>query len=92
MTQIDERNTISEYDEIRNGVQQRMTGFKNTLKGDAVLAAKVIVDVATLNEGDAGKRLPLYLPLGETAVQAIKKKTDLILRTAEIWREACKGL
>jgi hypothetical protein len=90
--EIDESNPIADYNEIRETTKARMKGFKDTLRGDAPTAARVMIEVASMREGDDGKKWPLYLPLGDAAVQAIKNKTSMILGVAEEWKEVVKEL
>lgn len=89
---VDENNKIADYDSMRERGKQFMETFRKNLRGDPAKAMSVILDVVRGEGVAAGKRWPLYLPLGKEALKAIESKSSLILDSIEDWRDCVNSL
>ena len=72
---------IDDYASSVGTMEQRMASLHGTQPGDPLLAARVMVDVAELEEP------PLRLPLGRYAHQRLQQKIEWLQRDAAVLRE-----
>lgn len=86
-----EGNPIPDYDEYRKKVKQMYESIPGTQPGDPEKAMEILVDVVR-GEGVAeGKSLPLYLPLGPDAEEAIRGKTIVMNEVLEEWKDVIRS-
>ena len=84
-TSHDRVRSIEEYDPVRNYLLEYIRTHHLSERGDPRKAAAVVVD-AVHGDGDAqGKTLPLRLPLGPDAVDAVKNTCALNMTACEEW-------
>jgi hypothetical protein len=85
-------NPISAYDELRTVTMQRFGSVAGTQKGDPDKAMAAVVDVVK-GEGKAkGRPWPLYLALGVDADEAIRQRSNKLLRHADEWSDVIKAV
>ncbi|KAJ7054123.1 hypothetical protein C8F01DRAFT_1221463 [Mycena amicta] len=77
-------NRIADYDQVRAGSQEWYTRMHKVIKGDPVKAMEAVADV--------GRAWPLYLALGDLAVQGIADKCSTMLQVIEEWKDVSTGL
>ncbi|KAF7324617.1 NAD(P)-binding protein [Mycena kentingensis (nom. inval.)] len=89
---LNPRDLISDYDETRATSQEWYERMHRVIKGDPHKGMEAVVDVVR-GEGQAADRSwPLYLPLGDLAVQGIEEKCKQMLKVVEDWRDVSTGL
>ncbi|KAJ7489330.1 hypothetical protein FB451DRAFT_1362242 [Mycena latifolia] len=85
-------NKIPDYDEAREKYSQWYSTVNGLVKGDPVKAMEVLTDVVRGEGGAAGRPWPLYLFLGDVAVQGIADKCHRILKVIDDWKDVSTGL
>ncbi|KAI0370600.1 NAD-P-binding protein [Pilatotrama ljubarskyi] len=83
-----EDNRIADYDHTLADAKRGMAGAAEHFRGDPVKAMELLVDVVRGEGKAAGKAWPLYLPMGELADAAIRRKTGVMLEVLDQWRDA----
>ncbi|KAI0355905.1 NAD-P-binding protein [Trametes cingulata] len=83
-----EENRIADYDIMLAEAKEKMVSAAEHFRGDPRKAMELLVDVVR-GEGKAkGKSWPLYLPMGELADAAIRKKTGIMIEVLDEWKDA----
>lgn len=83
---------IPEYDLMRKKCLEGVDALHGNQPGDPVKAVELVVDVVR-EEGKAkGRKFPRYLPLGTNAGQAIREKTEMMLKVLDEWEDVIGDL
>ncbi|KAJ7705431.1 hypothetical protein B0H17DRAFT_1037936 [Mycena rosella] len=85
-------NKIADYDGMREKNMQWYSTVNGMIKGDPAKAMEVLTDVVRGEGGAVGRPWPLYLFLGDVAVQGIAEKCYRILKVIDDWKEVSTGL
>jgi len=88
----DDRNHISDYDELRNRARAVFAAVPGNERGSPDKAMTAVADVVR-GEGVAkGRPWPKYLLLGDDADMAVRTKCNLMLGVLEEWKDVTKGV
>ncbi|THH33324.1 hypothetical protein EUX98_g847 [Antrodiella citrinella] len=82
-TPVYEDNKISDYDEQRKTAKHRIEVIEP--KNDPAKGMEILADVVRGEGKAAGKKWPLYLPLGPEAEQGIREKMKLLQDVLDEW-------
>jgi hypothetical protein len=83
---------IADYDQTAGATIAFLASRDGKQAGDPAKGAQRIVDVLTLSGSAAGrKEIPTRLALGHDAYEAIKAKTESLLKELEEWKELSLG-
>ncbi|KAI0676307.1 NAD-P-binding protein [Trametes maxima] len=87
-----EDNRIADYDALLEAAKQGLATAGANFRGDPAKAMELLVDVVRGEGRAAGKAWPLYLPMGELAVNAIRGKATKMLEVVEEWQDVIGDL
>ncbi|KAJ7621262.1 hypothetical protein FB45DRAFT_928816 [Roridomyces roridus] len=85
-------NKIPDYDADREKYIKWFETIDGFIKGDPVKAMEVLTDVVRGEGKAAGRPWPLYLLLGDVAVQGISEKCHSMLKVIDDWRDVSTNL
>ncbi|KAJ7750384.1 hypothetical protein DFH07DRAFT_941847 [Mycena maculata] len=85
-------NKIADYEPRRDQFIQWYTTMNGIFKGDPAKAMEVLTDVVRGEGKAAGRPWPLYLFLGDLAVQGVAEKCHKILKVIDDWKDVTTGL
>ena len=82
---------ISDYDDVRDLVQQFVQQINQNQPGDPKKATKIIVDIVK-GEGVAeGKEIPERIPLGVDCLATMRKRAVANLTICNEWEEVIRS-
>ncbi|KAJ6598424.1 hypothetical protein DFH09DRAFT_1131739 [Mycena vulgaris] len=85
-------NEIPDYDAARKTSIEWYNTVNGLVRGDPAKAMEVLTDVVRGEGGATGRPWPLYLFLGDVAVQGITDKCHSILQVIDDWKDVSTGL
>ena len=83
---------LPQYEKMRGAITQRLLSIKGTEKGDPDRASVAIVDAIRGEGVSKGRKMPLYLFLGQDAEADVRAKTSKVLSVLDQWVDVTRGV
>ncbi|KAI0631280.1 NAD-P-binding protein [Trametes polyzona] len=82
-----EASPIADYDGLRAAAKRGIAAAEAAFRGDPAKAMALLADVVRGEGAARGRPWPLYLPVGELADAAIRKKATRMLAVLDEWKD-----
>ena len=83
---------LPQYEKMRGAITQRLLAIKGTERGDPDKASSAIIDAIRGEGVSKGRKMPLYLFLGQDAEADVRAKTSKVLGVLDQWVDVTRGV